>query len=85
MPSMSHLTFSPDTTVPEAMEAARSIPGAFNAHRTSCVGCSLARFCTLADVARTYGLSLDGFLAELQQIALADPTQHTGEQHEESD
>ena len=82
---MSHLTFSPDTTVPEAMSAARSIPGVFNAHRTFCVGCSLARFCTLADVARMYGLSLDALLDELRQAALADTTQSIGAPDEKPD
>jgi hybrid cluster-associated redox disulfide protein len=83
--SMSYLTLSHDTPVPEAMSSAPSIPGIFNSHRTHCVGCSLSRFCTLADVARIYGLSVDALLAELRQAALANPMQSIGERHEKSD
>ena len=38
---------------------------AFQSLRTSCVGCRMARFCTLADVARVYGLPLREFLDRL--------------------
>lgn len=41
--------------------------GAFMALRTSCVGCHLARFCTLEDVAREYKLPLDDLLAKLRE------------------
>ena len=33
--------------------------------RTSCVGCHLARFCTLEDVAKDYGLSLQELMDKL--------------------
>lgn len=35
--------------------------------RTSCVGCHLARFCTLEDVARAYELPLQDLLDKLQE------------------
>lgn len=35
--------------------------------RTSCVGCHLARFCTLEDVAKVYQLQLGDFLDTLQE------------------
>jgi hybrid cluster-associated redox disulfide protein len=41
--------------------------GAFIALRTSCVGCHLARFCTLEDVARVYELPLHDLLGKLRE------------------
>jgi hybrid cluster-associated redox disulfide protein len=35
--------------------------------RTNCVGCHLARFCTLEDVARTYELSIQDLIEKLQE------------------
>jgi hybrid cluster-associated redox disulfide protein len=45
----------------------RSIP-VFLRHRMACVGCPIARFETLTDVAAIYGLDLNRFLGELGQI-----------------
>lgn len=39
----------------------------FLQHQMACVGCHMATFDTLEDVARIYGLSLDGFLGRLRQ------------------
>jgi hybrid cluster-associated redox disulfide protein len=36
-------------------------------HHMACVGCVMAPFETLAEVALVYRLDLDGFLQELQQ------------------
>lgn len=54
----------------------------FIGHHTACVGCYLARFCTLSDVARTYSLPLDVLLDELQRAAHARPYQLTGANHD---
>jgi hybrid cluster-associated redox disulfide protein len=43
-------------------EAART----FGRHRMACVGCLMSDFDTLADVARSYGLVIPGFLAEVE-------------------
>jgi hybrid cluster-associated redox disulfide protein len=46
------------------------VPGAsriFIQHKTICVGCPLARFCTLGEVATVYGLDLQTFLNELEK------------------
>ncbi len=74
--------FTPQTGVQETLEAAHGIDRVFNSHRTACVGCQLARFCTLDDVARAYRLDLEAFLAELEQAALADPTYLVGADYE---
>jgi hybrid cluster-associated redox disulfide protein len=39
----------------------------FIRHRMACVGCPIASFETLAEVAEIYGLDLDRFLSELEQ------------------
>jgi len=38
----------------------------FQAFKTTCVGCYLARFCTLADVAATYHLPIETVMDEMQ-------------------
>lgn len=38
----------------------------FLRHRMACIGCTMAPFETLADVAAIYGLQLPQFLGELQ-------------------
>ncbi len=68
--------------VPEALAYASGASRIFIAHRTACVGCALARFCTLRDVALTYGLSLEALLAELENAALADSKPPIGARHE---
>ena len=39
--------------------------------KTDCLGCRMARFCTLTDVADIYGLDLELFLAALLKNASA--------------
>lgn len=39
----------------------------FIRHRMACVGCPIAPFETLAEVAEIYGLDVDRFLSELEQ------------------
>ncbi len=82
---MSVRTFSPETTVLETLNTAHGTSRVFTSHRTACVGCYLARFCTLKEVAATYSLPLDAFLAELEQAAPANPQYLTGDIHEQMD
>lgn len=37
----------------------------FMKHKTKCVGCFMQQFCTLRDVAATYGLSLETLIDEI--------------------
>ncbi len=83
--SMSHPSLTSETSVPEALAYSAAAPGIFIAHHTACVGCPLGRFCTLRDVALTYGLSLEALLAELENAALADPNPSEGVRHETTD
>ena len=50
-------------TVVNDMPASAAV---FFALETACVGCHLARFCTLADVADTYQISPELLLAKIQ-------------------
>jgi NAD(P)H-hydrate repair Nnr-like enzyme with NAD(P)H-hydrate dehydratase domain len=65
--------FSPNTTVAEALQQGRQISSVFTKFHTACVGCYLTHFCTLADVAKTYELSLEDLVDELR---LAVQTTH---------
>jgi hybrid cluster-associated redox disulfide protein len=53
-------------TVNELLAAHPQTARVFLALRTSCVGCPLARFCTLEDVARDYELPIQELLDKLQ-------------------
>ena len=49
----------------------RQVPQAnrlFIAHHLDCIGCRLARFCTLEDVSRHYPLDLQTFITDLQKF-----------------
>ncbi len=75
---MSSQNFSPDTTVEETLRISTGARAVFTSRRTACVGCYLARFCTLKDVAAAYNLSLDALLEELDQAALGEPNSLIG-------
>lgn len=57
------------TTLAEGLNRAPQIARVFVRHRMACVGCVMAPFETIADVAAVYHLPLECFLAELQQAA----------------
>jgi hybrid cluster-associated redox disulfide protein len=58
------------TTVEEVFQ---NLPGAshifMKKHHTGCVGCRLARFCTLEEVANIYEINLQSLLNDLEQSA----------------
>lgn len=68
------------TTVEKALSANPRSVEAFQAFRTNCVGCHMARFCTLADVARIYRLPLRQVLDRLT----VSPKNHQRRSHENS-
>jgi len=53
------------TTVEKVLAGFPLTVSAFQVLRTSCVGCRMARFCTIADVARVYRLPLRELLDRL--------------------
>ena len=62
---MNVLPLSAETTVASALERSPAIQGILVARRAACVGCCMARFCTLRDVATAYELPWDALIGEL--------------------
>jgi hybrid cluster-associated redox disulfide protein len=63
---MEHLQLKADFTVAEVISRwPQTIPYFFHS-RMACVGCPIAPFETLAEVAAVYGLDLNRFLIELE-------------------
>jgi hypothetical protein len=66
---MSASPLSADTTVSDALQRNAAVQGVLLAWRTACVGCYMARFCTLKDTATAYGLPWEAFIRELSSVA----------------
>jgi len=64
---MNALLLCPRTTVEEVFQHLPQAAQVFIDHRTDCIGCRLARFCTLEEVAGNYAIDLTSFLGALQQ------------------
>ena len=54
------------TTVAQALSADSGIASTLISKGTACVGCYLARFCTLQDASTNYGFNWDAFIGELR-------------------
>ncbi len=59
-------------TVEEVVARWPQVMRVFMRYRMACVGCDLAVFETLAEAVAAYGLSLEQFLAELQEVSGED-------------
>ena len=57
-----------DTTVEEALVSHPRLASLFVRHHMICVGCDIARFHTLREVALMYHLNLDQLVHEMQQL-----------------
>jgi hybrid cluster-associated redox disulfide protein len=64
---MGHSQLMADLTVAEVMDRWPQTVPFFFRYRMACVGCPIAPFETIAEVAAIYGLNLDRFLSELEQ------------------
>jgi hybrid cluster-associated redox disulfide protein len=60
---------TPDQIVSEVLATWPKIVPLFIERRLYCVGCSMARFETLADVSKIYRLNLNRFLDDLNRLA----------------
>lgn len=65
---MEHPQLMASLTVAEVMKRWPQTIPVFLRYRMACVGCAVAPFETLAEVAVIYGLDLSRFLNELEQI-----------------
>lgn len=66
---MNELIPTAEMTVSEVLERWPDTALVFNRYRTACVGCAMAAFDTIDDVARIYHLDLEQFLQALQDVA----------------
>jgi hybrid cluster-associated redox disulfide protein len=64
---MEHPQLTADLTVAEMMDGWPETIPVFFRYRMACVGCPIASFETLAEVAVIYRLDLDRFMSELRQ------------------
>lgn len=61
-----------DMTVAEVLEAWPDTVSVFQEFKTACVGCVMAPFDTMVDVARIYELELSDLMAALNQVVSVD-------------
>ena len=61
--------FQLQQSVHETLSECPSAAKAFLALKTQCIGCYLARFCSLQDVANTYHIPAQTLLGELEEAA----------------
>ena len=66
-------------TVFEILQAYPEASKVFLEKNTSCVGCCMARFCTLKDVANVYSLETKTVVQEIQQAAIKNTNQNSKE------
>lgn len=64
-----------DLTVDEVMRRWPQTMPVFVKLKLNCVGCDMAPFETISDVAETYGLALDMLLGELNAAAVGETRQ----------
>ena len=64
---MEHAQLTAEVTVAEVMDRWPETISVFFRYRMACVGCPMAPFATLAEVAVIYSLDLECFLNELRQ------------------
>ena len=82
---MDNLLLHSELTVAETLQKDMSLADVFIRNQTNCVGCYLARFCTLRDVTNAYGIKLNLFLDELQQTITPIPVQFSKEHNNENE
>ncbi len=64
---MEDLTLSPTLTVQQLFDRWPETMNVFVRLRFACIGCAIAPFDTLEDVAKNYGLTQDELLAQLTE------------------
>lgn len=69
----------PTWTVSDVLQTYPDAKRVFLEKRTLCIGCYMARFCNLNDVARAYSLNTQELLREIQQAAIQNPNQTSKE------
>jgi hybrid cluster-associated redox disulfide protein len=65
--------FNQTTTVEAVFKTLPGTSHVFIKYKLGCVGCYLARFCTLEEVAKVYELDLELFLNKLERYTYLPP------------
>ncbi len=66
-------------TVSEILQKHPGTSRVFLEKKTFCLGCYMARFCNLKDVAQVYGLETETLVQEIQQAAINKTFQNNKE------
>jgi len=66
-------------TVSEVLQMYPGSRQVFIARRTMCLGCHMARFCTLKDVAQIYSLETESLVYEIQTAVIHNNNQNSKE------
>ena len=64
---MDALILTPDLLVSDLLARSPKLWSLFVEKRLDCIGCSMAKFCTLEEVSAQYALDLDKFIREIQE------------------
>ena len=70
---------SQNCTVSEILEEYPATSRVFIEKKTFCLGCYMARFCNLRDVARVYNLETEALVSEVQQATINKTLQNLKE------
>jgi hybrid cluster-associated redox disulfide protein len=65
---MPFAAFTPQTPISTVLETLPEAAAVFIAKGTDCVGCMIAHFCTLEEMSLHYGLKVEDFLTELEEL-----------------
>lgn len=65
---MKDISLQKDTHIEDVLKRWPETVSFFLAMETDCVGCSMAAFCTVADVAESYEQDVDHFFAALKEF-----------------
>jgi hybrid cluster-associated redox disulfide protein len=79
MSMMEPKQISQSWTVSEILQKYPGTNRVFLEKKTFCLGCYMARFCDLRDVARVYSLETETLLHEIQQAAIDKTNQNAKE------
>jgi len=74
---MRYTQLTTDQTIAEVMDRWPETIPIFFRYRMACVGCPIAPFETLAEVAVIYGLDLECFINELRQVVQIKEDAHS--------
>lgn len=75
MHATNQLQIAPETPIEDVLRLIPQTSHLFIARHMDCVGCHLARFCTLEDVARQYEVDINLLITDLwKRILMIHPT-----------